>query len=260
MEQPSSTFLIARTVWLDFARRKDFYVLLFFIMIFVVAALTARWMGVTNDSAARLLLDTGLALSSILSIILVALFSSRLLPEEFESRTLYPLLAKPVSRMQVLWAKFAGVFSLGGLSYILFLLLAWLPAPKPSNADDVLLMQSAVLQMVVLAAVAWMVIWLSIRIPAMLAALIVLIMYLVASPLGGFVQGLAASHSSLLRACITHLWGIVPDLSMLSLFHSYVDGASALSMPVFLALIGYGFGFAALFAALGMHSFLRKPL
>ena len=260
MEHPSSSYLIARTVWFDFSRRKDFYVLLFFLLLFVVAALAARIMGVNNDSAARLLLGSGLSLSSVLSIILVALFGSRLLPEEFEARTLYPLLAKPVSRSTVLWAKFAGVFSLGVLSFLLFLILAWVPSPKPSTTNPALLAQSVVLHVILLAVVGWMVIWMSVRMPAMLAALVVLMIYFGASPVSSVLQGAASSHSEMWGTMTSHVLGLIPDLSMLSLFGDYVEGAPPLAAGTFLLLALYGCGFAALFALLGMQSFLREAI
>src|SRR5690606_30837975 len=115
-------------------------------------------------------LGLGLSLSASFAAILVAAFASRQLPEEFENRTLYPLLAKPISRGEVLMGKFLGVLVIGVTSLLVFTLFCWLPVPRLADQSTVLLLQALFLRTVSLAMLAALVMALSVRLPAVLAA------------------------------------------------------------------------------------------
>jgi len=56
---------------------------------------------------------------SIFSALLAILASATLLPKDLEDRTIYTILAKPVSRFEYLLGKLAGVFMLVALSVVL---------------------------------------------------------------------------------------------------------------------------------------------
>jgi len=260
MSSASTHYLIARSVWIDFSRRKDFFVLASLLMLFVLGALTARVLGVENESTSQLLLSCGLGLASALSAVLVALFASRALPEEFEARTLYPLLAKPVRRSQMLWAKFLGIASLGALSLVVFCALAWLPVPKPASVNAVLLLQAVLLQVVALAGLCWLAFWLSLYMPSLVSALLSLIVWFLGAPVLDFAVNLASQQSEAALNLARHAAAIVPDWASMRLFQLYVEGAPPLNPVAFLALGGYGLAFTALFAALSVLSFERRSL
>src|SRR5882724_7545249 len=87
-------------------RRKDFYVL------FVMTALLTVVMGSVNffhdDKIARYLKEICLLLIWISALVIAIGTTARQIPAERENRTIFPLLAKPVSRAQVILGKFAG--------------------------------------------------------------------------------------------------------------------------------------------------------
>lgn len=255
-----STRLIMRVVWLDFARRKDFFVLLSLVVLFAIGALSARVLGVEDESAARLLLSCGLGLASTLSAVLVALFASRMLPEELEARTLYPLLAKPLSRAQLLWGKFMGVASIGAASLVLFTVLAWLPVPKSASMSLGLLVQAVALQMVVLAGMAWLAMWLSIRWPAAVCAMAALGAYFAAGSVMDLAANALAARSQAMGSLFGKLASLAPDWTAMRFFQSYAEGAPALSFAAFIGLAAYGAAFAAAFAILCMRGFEKKAL
>jgi ABC-type transport system involved in multi-copper enzyme maturation permease subunit len=109
---------IASVVLKEMIRRKDFYVL------FVITALITLVMGsvsIFNDkSIAGYLKELCLLLIWICSLVIAISTTARQLHAEKENRTIFPLLAKPVSRAQLLIGKFFGCWIASGLALILF--------------------------------------------------------------------------------------------------------------------------------------------
>jgi len=109
---------IAGVVLKEMVRRKDFYVL------FVITALITLVMGSVNifndHSIAGYLKALCLLLIWICSFVIAISTAARQLHAEKESRTIFPLLAKPVSRAQLLLGKFLGCWLACGVALLLF--------------------------------------------------------------------------------------------------------------------------------------------
>src|SRR6185369_236311 len=109
---------IAIVVLKEMVRRKDFYVL------FVITALITLVMGsvsIFNDSSiGGYLKELCLLLIWICSLVIAISTTARQLHSEKENRTIFPLLAKPVSRAQLLVGKFLGCWMASGLTLLLF--------------------------------------------------------------------------------------------------------------------------------------------
>ncbi len=99
-------------------RRKDFYVL------FVVTAVITLMMGSVNlfhDSQIdRYMKEICLLLIWISSLVIAITMAARQIPTERENRTIYPLLAKPIGRNEVLLGKFLGCWIAAGISLLAF--------------------------------------------------------------------------------------------------------------------------------------------
>ncbi len=111
---------LASVVIKELYRRKDFYVL------FILTALITLVMGsVTffNDAKiARYLKEICLLLVWISALVIAIGTSARQIPFERESRTIFPLLANPVTRWQVVLGKFLGCWLACGLALLVFYL------------------------------------------------------------------------------------------------------------------------------------------
>ena len=109
---------IAGVVIKELYRRKDFYVL------FVLTALITLIMGSVNffneDRIVRYLKEICLFLIWISSLIIAITTTARQIPAEKENRTLFPLLAKPVTRHQLVLGKFIGCWLACGLTLLVF--------------------------------------------------------------------------------------------------------------------------------------------
>jgi len=109
---------IAGVVIKELCRRKDFYVL------FVLTALITLAMGsvsfFSEDKIVRYVKELCLFLIWIASLVIAITTAARQIPVERENRTLFPLLAKPVTRNQLLLGKFLGCWLAVGLSLLAF--------------------------------------------------------------------------------------------------------------------------------------------
>ena len=114
----NTIFAMAGVVIKELYRRKDFYVL------FILTALITLLMGsVTffhDAKIARYLKEICLLLVWISALVIAIGAGARQLPAERENRTIFPLLAKPVTRWQVVLGKFFGCWAACGLALVLF--------------------------------------------------------------------------------------------------------------------------------------------
>jgi Cu-processing system permease protein len=101
-------------------RRKDFYVL-FFLTALITLLLGS--MSFFNDrSIVRYLKEICLLLIWISGLVIAVTTTARQIPAERESRTIFPLLAKPVTRGHVIVGKFLGCWLATGLALSVFYL------------------------------------------------------------------------------------------------------------------------------------------
>ncbi len=114
----NNIFAVAGVVIKELYRRKDFYVL------FVLTALITLLLGsvdIFNDEhIARYLKDVCLLLIWISSLVIAVTTTARQIPAERESRTIFPLLAKPMGRGELIVGKFVGCWAACGVALIVF--------------------------------------------------------------------------------------------------------------------------------------------
>jgi ABC-type transport system involved in multi-copper enzyme maturation permease subunit len=109
---------IAGVVILEMIRRKDVYVLLFITGLITLLLASVDLFG--DPKIVRYLREICLTLIWISSLIIAITTAARQIPSEKESRTLFPLLAKPVTRGQVILGKFFGCWVACGVSLMAF--------------------------------------------------------------------------------------------------------------------------------------------
>jgi Cu-processing system permease protein len=113
-----NAFAVAQVVILEMYRRKDFYVLFF------LTVLITGLMGSVNffnePKIVRYLKEICLALIWGCSLFIAIATTARQIPAERESRTIFPLMAKPITRAEVLLGKFLGCWLTTCLSLVVF--------------------------------------------------------------------------------------------------------------------------------------------
>ncbi|MCU0782878.1 MAG: ABC transporter permease [Verrucomicrobia bacterium] len=114
----NNVFALSGVVIKELYRRKDFYVL------FVLTALITLVLGSVNffndPKIVRYLKDICLLLIWVSSLVIAITTAARQIPAERENRTIFPLLAKPVTRGQVIVGKFMGCWLACGFALLVF--------------------------------------------------------------------------------------------------------------------------------------------
>ena len=116
----NTIFAISGVVIRELYRRKDFYVL--FVMVAVITLLMGSVTFFHDDKIARYLKEICLLLIWISALVISIVTAARQIPAEREHRTIFPLLAKPVTRGQVVMGKFLGCWLATGLALLVFYL------------------------------------------------------------------------------------------------------------------------------------------
>ena len=114
----NTVLAIAGVVIKDLYRRKDFYVLL--VLTFVITSMLGMINFFNDPTIVRYLKEICLLLIWISSLVICITTAARQIHAERESRTIFPLLAKPVTRWQVMLGKFTGCWLACGIALLVF--------------------------------------------------------------------------------------------------------------------------------------------
>jgi ABC-type Na+ efflux pump permease subunit len=107
---PSRVWALAANTLTELVRLKIFYFLLIFAALLI--SLPAFLLEFSFQDQFQMLKDVSLGAMSIFTSLLAILATAGLLPKDMEDRTLYTILAKPVSRFEYLLGKICGVLLL----------------------------------------------------------------------------------------------------------------------------------------------------
>lgn len=113
-------FAVAGVVINELYRRKDFYVLFILTVLVTLVMWSAKFFN--DEGIARALKEICLLLIWISMLVIAITTAARQIPFERENRTIFPLLAKPISRWQVMVGKFFGCWIACGIALLVFYL------------------------------------------------------------------------------------------------------------------------------------------
>jgi ABC-type transport system involved in multi-copper enzyme maturation permease subunit len=114
----NNVFAISGIVLKELCRRKDGYVL--FIVTALICLVMASVSIFNDDKIVRYLKELCLLLIWICSLVIAVTATARQIPMERENRTLLPLLAKPLTRAELLLGKFLGCWLACGATLLCF--------------------------------------------------------------------------------------------------------------------------------------------
>ncbi len=261
---PSPLCLVTRAGLLETVRRKDFYVLVIFMALYLVGAVVTALVKVENPATATFLLNLGLTLAFGFSKLVALLCAARQLPDDVENRTIYPLLAKPVDRSTYVVGRFLSAFVSGALSLAVLFVLGWapifvlLPPHLLETFSGGALAQTLVLQVAGLAAVAAMGTLGSLFLPKIVTIVGVGLVVAQGDTLTGFLRARATGTPA--ETVVGWLTGYLPNFDLLDLTVLYTDGGAALGAASFLSRIGYGLILSLFFLAVSAWFFRRRAL
>lgn len=243
-----------KLVVIELVRKKDLSVVVALVTVFVMGAIVFRMAGIKDEATATFVLNTGLTLVHYAVHTLIILLACRQLPDEIERRTIYPLLARPVTRGSVVVSRVLAVAACGMALWLALALLCWLVSPKRPGLDPALLGQVSILAFASIGMATSIAVLLSLLLSRYLAATFSLSLF--------FFSGVALKAIN--QRAGGEFWGwlftYVPDFSRLNLITRYTDGIPRMTFVDFAATGVYGAMVSAVCLYVAIVLFSRKSL
>ncbi|RFC44865.1 MAG: permease component [Verrucomicrobia bacterium] len=276
---------LAHNTLLELVRLKVFYFLLLFAFLVIGSSIFTVKFSFQNPL--QVLKDIGLGAMSIFSWLLGLLCTAGLLPKDQEDRTLYTILAKPVSRFEYLLGKLSGVFFLLTLAVVLMSVVfagvlglreqqeiaaAVQNTPPESLAQEIESIRSAAFQANLLPGI------LLILLKSLLCSTLTLLLSTIASSsvftilssvviyLIGHVQGIAreawlggGETTAVLKVLSASVALVFPDLQLFNVVDEIAVG-TALPMALFWQVGGLGLFYILIYFLLAQVVFASREL
>jgi len=241
-------------------RRKDFYVLFVLTAVITVAAGSMRFFQ--DPNIVRYMKDLCMLLIWVSALLITIATAARQIPAERESRTIFPLLAKPVTRGQVILGKFFGCWLASGIVLVVFyVFFAIVTGSREQYWPVADYFQALVLQWIMLGIVTAMTLLGSIVFAAPSST--VTILFIVVAGilfLGRHLNTVALHNAEPLRGLIYTIYFIIPHLELFDVRERLVNDWGLVSwLDCGLAAL-YAAAYTGLFLLLTWLAFRRKSL
>jgi ABC-type transport system involved in multi-copper enzyme maturation permease subunit len=251
---------ISSLVIKELSRRKDFYVL------FILTALVTLVMASANffsvEQVSRYLREICLFLIWVSSLVIAVVTTARQIPAERENRTLFPLLAKPVTRNDLVVGKFLGCWLATGLALVVFYFFLGLVSclrehqwPLGNH------FQALVLHWFMIGIVCAMTVLGSVILAAPSSTnTIVLVIATAILLVGRHLNKVAVGLEEPGQTIVYSLYYVLPHLELFDLRDLLIHDWALVRWPIFGAAVGYALVYITLFLSLACLAFRRKPI
>ncbi|NQT82016.1 ABC transporter permease [bacterium] len=253
-------WLVAKTIGIEAIRRKEIYAIVLVSLVLIGGLRMVKFFDV--EGLGKFYREISLKIMNVATSLTVILLAARQLPREFQNRTLYPLLAKPVGRNNFLLGKFLGVMFAAAFCYGLFMivfLVGSLTVKVPINNE--LFLQFVYLQFwnfAVLGALAFL---LSLLVNIDAAITISVLLYLCSQVLMALMSYLYDYLNTLQQSLLMGLHFVVPQLSLFDLSGRAVHEIwPPIGSWAILALTAYGAVYTLLYLSASYLLFRRRAL
>jgi ABC-type transport system involved in multi-copper enzyme maturation permease subunit len=236
---------IAHVVWLEVLRRKDAYVLMILLASLLVTLVSLNVFGL--GGVVGYVKDIGLLMAWLFAWILAIGISCRQLPQEEARGTVFALLAKPVTRLELVLGKWLGAWSVvAAANAAFYLLLAAIVAARGGRFDPLGLAQGYALHTAALAVVTALGLAFATRLnsdaAATLAGLVTGAAFLVVPHVPVFV----AQQTGVRAGALLVLYNLLPHFELFDLRTRMVHNLGPVPLRVFGTVLLYGVALTAL--------------
>lgn len=230
---------IAGVVWLEMIRRKDIYVLVILLATLLFALLSVDIFGL--QGVAAYVKDMGLLFTWLFALILAILVSARQLPAEEKQGTIFTLLAKPITRAELVVGKWLGAWSITtGATLCFYALIVVVVALRGNSFSAPVLLQAILLHSTALAIICSLALAFSTRMNSDAAATFCFVLTGAALLVLPRIPELLLKLDGVHAAAMTMLWYIMPHFEVFDLRQRLVyDAIPARWLIIGLAL-AYG--------------------
>jgi len=235
---------IAMGVVKELFRRKDIYLILAILFVVIIYAGSASFGG--EKGFYRYFKEIGISLTYLFSVIIAVSFAARQVPQEIETKSIYTVLSRPVSRLEFLAGKFLGVWLISAVSFTLFyfVFIISLALKGDASTPAVLLLLGSLLHLLLLSFLASLTVLLSLFLSTAANIGITLLIYFGNNWFGATVPGSA----------------FLPHLEFFDIKEKIVHTQEIIPGWVVLFLILYAACYCALFLILANLVFRKRNL
>lgn len=253
-------FAVAGVVIKELYRRKDFYVL--FILTVLITSLAGSLRFFDDDRIVRYLKEVCLTLIWLSALVVAVTTSSRQIPAERESRTIFPLLAKPISRTQVLLGKFLGCWIAAGVALmVMYVFFGVVSVSREhslplGNYVQALWMHWQMLGIVIAISLLGSIV---LTTPAANVTIVFIVSFGILF-VGPYLNKVAAKMTEPSGTILSALYFMIPHLEFFDFRNRLVHGWPAVDWVYVGAATAYGWAYVAFFIFLACVAFRRKAL
>lgn len=210
-----SIVVVAGNTFRETLRDKILYNLIFFAFMLIGASVLLGTLAIGEQS--RIVNDLGLAAINLVAVIIGIFVGIGLVTKEIERRTIYTILARPITRVQFILGKYLGLVWIVAVNvaimFAMFLAVVWLSG----NMVYPSLFQAVQLILVETVLVTAMSLFFSTFSSATLSATFTIGLYVIGH-LTSDLRGIAAkSQNQLVEFMMTSLYYICPNLELLNI-------------------------------------------
>ncbi len=250
-----SLLVVAQNTFRETVRDKILYNLVFFALLLIGASVLLGTL--TIGEQARIINDVGLAAINLVGVIIGIFVGIGLVTKEIERRTIYTILARPITRTQFVLGKFVGLISIGGVNvaimFSMFVVTLWLSG----NAINVSLFQAVQLMLVEIILMTALAMFFSTFSSPTLSAIMTLGFYMIGHLTGDLKGIVEKTKDPATEGIMTALYYLCPNLEWLNIKGQAANGV-AVSGEYQLAATAYGLLYATLLLVGACRIFERR--
>jgi Cu-processing system permease protein len=254
----SRTIVIAANVFREVIRDRALYLLGFFAAVMVAAVVLLPEVAASAEE--QVILDVGLAAIGLLGLAVATFVGTGLVNKEIEKRTVYVMVAKPVSRSEFIVGKHWGLTAvLAVLVIAMTVIYVGILAAKQIPVPVASVGLSALFQILELALIAAIAILFGVFTSSLLATMLTIAVYLAGHLSRDLLMIGNLAESPGLRQATEALFLLLPDLSRLNLKNQAVYGMEMLPSPAeLLSHASYGLIYTTLLLVIAIGVFSRR--
>lgn len=237
---------LAQASVLESVRRKDLYVAMILSVLMIAGAALVGRFGVSGLEI--FLKSVTLTVINLLSTILTVVFAARQMPEEISRRTIYPLLARPISRTDLLLGKFFGAAIQAALGLAIFSLIGWGALTLYGLHPGVIFWQYLLLRLFALMLLCALTVTLSVFMTPQATVTITLLAAVGSQAFSQSVLLLDKTSGGIGQLVLRGVYFLLPELNLFDLSAKVSHGWQ----PISLWAVGALFGYALLHSAVSL--------
>ncbi|MBD2464878.1 ABC transporter permease [Oscillatoria sp. FACHB-1407] len=250
--------VIASNVFREVIRDRVLYLIGFFAVLFIAASTLIPYVSASAEE--QILADLGLAAIGILSLVIAVFVGTGLVNKEIEKRTVFVLIAKPISYGEFIVGKHLGLSAVLAvlvltMTAIYLVVLSVYGIPYPIGS----VLIAAFYQFLELSLITAVAILFGVFTSSLLATLFTFAVYLMGHLSRDLLTLGNLAKSESIQQVTQALYLVLPDLERLNLKNQAVYGIELLPQPLELAANAtYGVFYTALLLAIAVLIFSRR--